>query len=61
MEKKAYITPVVEVHRLHVANGIMLTGSNTNQNILGNGGDTGSNNISSGDSKESGSWSSIWD
>ena len=59
--KKKYIAPAVEIEQLDMADGILLSGSDENNRILGNGGTTGTYNVTSSDTKESGNWSSIWD
>ncbi len=40
MEKKSYITPVLKVVKLRIADGIMYTGSGGGNSLLGNGGST---------------------
>ncbi|MBR1683059.1 MAG: hypothetical protein IJ700_08820 [Bacteroidaceae bacterium] len=57
MNKKTYIQPSLQVHQLNLADGILQTLSG---DVLGNGGDTNSNNVTSSDTKESGNWSDIW-
>ena len=59
--KRNYIAPAVEIEQLDMADGILLSGSDETKSILGNGGKTGTYNVTSSDTKESGNWSSIWD
>ncbi len=59
MKKKTYIIPAVNIHQLHMADGILLTGS-AEERILNEGTGTGDNSITSGDTKGSYDWD-IWD
>ena len=58
--KKTYITPAVEIEQLGMADGILLSGSIEGE-FLGNGGGTNAGNVTVSDTKESGSWSDIWE
>jgi len=59
--KKKYIAPAVEIEQLDMADGILVSGSDESNRILGNGGKTSTYNVTVSDTKESGNWSDIWE
>jgi len=59
MEKKAYITPAVMIVQMNTADGILLTAS-AEKSILGDGGNTSDDEVTSGDTKYEGDWN-IWE
>lgn len=58
MEKKVYIKPSIMAYQMSSADGILYTGSNEKNGILGDGGST-KDNVTKGDTKSSGSWN-VW-
>lgn len=59
MEKKVYIKPSIMAYQMSSADGILYTGSNEKNGILGDGGTTSEGGVSKGDTKASGSWN-VW-
>lgn len=60
MKKNQYIVPAMQVTALHVATGILLSGSGNGQQMLGNGGTT-NGNVTESDVKADRNDYNVWD
>ena len=60
MEKRIYISPVLAIHHIKLASGLLLSASTVGgETLLGNGGTTSGGSVTTADGRYDNSWD-IW-